>query len=224
MQKSGKTAVIVSLLIVTLLVMAFVFAKPTAKATKACRDGLDNDGDGYTDWPTDPGCTNKNDDSELGTTECDDGLDNDGDSTTDMADSGCSSPTDNDESDCGDNVCEGGEDCSTCPSDCLNIGEVCCDGTAYTGDCCTNEDCTGSATCENHLCSTPDSCTDTDGGVNIEITGTTYGYLEETYYYHDDRCIDSNNLEEFYCIGDYNYSTITDCSENYTGCFNGTYV
>jgi len=225
MQKSGKTAVIVSLLIVTLLVMAFVFAKPTPRAVKACRDGIDNDGDGYTDYPNDPGCTSKNDKSELNTAiECDDGTDNDGDSAIDMADNGCSSPTDTDESNCGDSVCEGGEDCSTCAADCLDAGQVCCDGTAHTGDCCTNEDCTSPATCENHVCTIADSCSDNDGGWDIFTQGTTSGYLASSYYEHDDICLNSDTLEEFACSGNYNYSSIINCSANYTGCVNGACV
>lgn len=89
------------------------------KGLKACKDTIDNDGDGYTDWPDDPGCANKNDNSELNPSiECDDGSDNDGDSDTDMDDSGCSSPTDDDETDCGDAVCEGGEVCDVCVADC----------------------------------------------------------------------------------------------------------
>ena len=50
--------------------------------------------------------------------ECNDRLDNDGDGLVDLADSGCSNKRDNDESNCGDNSCEGGETCDTCSSDC----------------------------------------------------------------------------------------------------------
>ncbi len=44
-----------------------------------CSDGLDNEGDGLTDFPSDPGCDAANDFSETGTAPCDDGADNDGD-------------------------------------------------------------------------------------------------------------------------------------------------
>jgi hypothetical protein len=50
--------------------------------------------------------------------ECDDGIDNDGDSLIDLVDAGCSDSNDNDESNCGDNVCEGFESCLFCPQDC----------------------------------------------------------------------------------------------------------
>jgi hypothetical protein len=44
-----------------------------------CSDGLDNDGDGLTDFGSDPGCDASGDFSETGTAPCDDGADNDGD-------------------------------------------------------------------------------------------------------------------------------------------------
>ncbi|MBR9692996.1 hypothetical protein GOV07_03645 [Candidatus Woesearchaeota archaeon] len=53
-----------------------------------------------------------------GNTECSDGVDNDGDGATDMSDGGCSSPSDDDETNCGDGACEGGETSGTCPADC----------------------------------------------------------------------------------------------------------
>jgi len=101
-----------------ILVIGLVIA-PAPRAAKACSDGIDNDGDGYTDYPDDPGCSRATDKSELNPEiECDDGSDNDGDSNIDSADSGCSGPTDDDETDCGDGVCEGGETSGTCPADC----------------------------------------------------------------------------------------------------------
>ncbi len=55
-----------------------------------CRDGIDNDGDGYTDHPADPGCFNAQGGSE--SPPCDDGEDNDADGLTDFpADDGCPS-------------------------------------------------------------------------------------------------------------------------------------
>ncbi len=50
--------------------------------------------------------------------ECNDGIDNDGDEAIDMEDTGCDSKGDNDETDCGDGVCEGGEVCDECIADC----------------------------------------------------------------------------------------------------------
>jgi hypothetical protein len=88
--------------------------------------------------------------------ECNDGIDNDGDGATDLSDSGCSGPSDNDESNCGDSECEGTETCSSCPGDCpTGAGQVCCSGSIYTGDCCSTSDCSGSDTCVSHVCTTP---------------------------------------------------------------------
>jgi hypothetical protein len=51
--------------------------------------------------------------------ECMDKKDNDGDGNIDYPDdTGCSYKQDNDETDCGDGVCEGGETSGTCPEDC----------------------------------------------------------------------------------------------------------
>ncbi len=67
----------------------------------ACGDGIDNDGDGKTDFPMDPGCSSLDDTSEADSCpgvgpncpECSDGVDNDGDGMTDYpADTNCTSP------------------------------------------------------------------------------------------------------------------------------------
>lgn len=65
-----------------------------------CDDGVDNDGDGLTDHPDDPGCATAADESETDPLRpCDDGLDNDGDGRTDFpADPGCLSIGDPNES------------------------------------------------------------------------------------------------------------------------------
>ncbi|MBU2559946.1 hypothetical protein KKA03_03535 [archaeon] len=115
--------------------------------------------------------------------ECNDKIDNDGDGAVDMADAGCDKRGDNDESNCGDGVCEGGEDTGSCPADC------------------------GPA----------DSCSDTDGGYNIMVLGTTSGYLNQVPYSNDDYCIDADNTNEYYCMGDYEASQQQSCGpdENY---------
>lgn len=53
-----------------------------------CDDGLDNDGDGATDFPDDRACDSADDNGEL-LPECNDGLDNDGDGQTDTDDESC---------------------------------------------------------------------------------------------------------------------------------------
>ena len=73
---------------------------PTGAPKPICSDGIDNDGDGKTDYPSDPGCTSATDTSETDPAvyACSDGIDNDADGKTDYpADPGCSSSTDSSE-------------------------------------------------------------------------------------------------------------------------------
>lgn len=174
MNKKGKIALTVTFVVMAVLIVSLVLA---GKPAKQCNDGLDNDGDGYTDL-NDPGCASKNDDSELNpSVECDDGVDNDGDSAVDYNDNGCSGPSDTDETDCGDGVCEGGETSGTCPADC-----------GY-----------------------PDSCSETDGGNVISVYGTTSGYYNNAAYSNNDYCVDSSNIMEYYCSGNYEQSAQQSC-------------
>lgn len=79
-----ELAMVAIALVMGLLVVGIVAAGHTG-VKHECRDGLDNDKDGFTDYPADKGCTNRND---------------------------------NDETNCGDKVCEGGETSTSCPTDC----------------------------------------------------------------------------------------------------------
>jgi hypothetical protein len=69
---------------------------PEPPPTPECSDAADNDGDGFSDYPFDPGCADANDGSEkddTGTYLCDDGADNDGDTLVDYpADPSCFGP------------------------------------------------------------------------------------------------------------------------------------
>ena len=69
----------------------------------ACSDGIDNDSDGSTDYPADPGCASATDTDETDpgpAPACSDGNDNDADGLTDYpSDPGCTSATDTDETD-----------------------------------------------------------------------------------------------------------------------------
>ncbi|MCA9543665.1 MAG: hypothetical protein KC613_04725 [Myxococcales bacterium] len=72
---------------------------PDQAPRPACSDGEDNDGDGRTDFPDDPGCEASDDGDEADPpTECADGLDNDGDGRVDVYDSDCTGPADRVES------------------------------------------------------------------------------------------------------------------------------
>jgi hypothetical protein len=63
---------------------------PPPPPTPQCSDSIDNDNDGLTDYPSDPGCTSASDNDEYNPP----------------------TPT------CGDNACNGTETCSTCSADC----------------------------------------------------------------------------------------------------------
>jgi hypothetical protein len=80
----------------------------------ACSDGVDNDDDGQTDYPFDPGCTADNDTSEddpLAAPVCSNGFDDDGDGLIDFGeDPECTSAADRDErSECSDGVDNDGD-------------------------------------------------------------------------------------------------------------------
>jgi hypothetical protein len=53
-----------------------------AQTLPQCEDGIDNDGDGLVDHPSDPGCAGTS--SNLENPACQDGIDNDGDGKTDF--------------------------------------------------------------------------------------------------------------------------------------------
>jgi hypothetical protein len=116
----------------------------------ACNDGVDNDGDGRTDFPDDPGCASVDDDSERDATlVCDDGIDNDGDTLTDVPDDpGCATPSDTSEQNasvaCDDGIDQDGDGANDFPTDpgCTSAddlserepGLVCDDGVDNDGD------------------------------------------------------------------------------------------
>ncbi len=124
MIKKNNNILIIVFIVLGILLASYLVASSgilTGFASRAnqpqCRDGIDNDRDGKTDYPSDTGCYSKKDASELGTLECDDGKDNDLDRKTDFSDTGCSSSTDNDETNCGDGKCEETE-LKSCSLDC----------------------------------------------------------------------------------------------------------
>jgi uncharacterized membrane protein len=91
----------------------------------ACTNGFDDDGDGATDFPADPGCLDTDDRGERDAAlACDDALDDpgDGDLLADFhADPGCTSPLDADETDpslpCDDGIDDDGDGRIDLPAD-----------------------------------------------------------------------------------------------------------
>ncbi len=61
---------------------------------------------------------------------------------------------------CGNGICNLDENCNSCSSDCLNIGQVCCSNIAYTGNCCSDSNCTLPNICTNNVCTAPRYCGD----------------------------------------------------------------
>jgi hypothetical protein len=120
----------------------------TVCAKHVCGDGADNDGDGKSDYPNEPGCTGPNDDTEDDGTplpQCGDGLDNDGDGAIDYPmDDACESASANN------------EDCTTVGSDAA--GYKLCKSTSSAPRCedvvadgggtavCSGDDCTATIT------------------------------------------------------------------------------
>ncbi len=64
---------------------------------------------------------------------------------------------------CGDGGCGAGEDCASCPDDCLPAGTICCAGAAVLGDCCDDAECDLGICCD-HACVAPPSCPSCDDG------------------------------------------------------------
>lgn len=99
-------------------------------APYACNDRADNDGDGFTDYPNDPGCWNSFDNDETDPIDadryqCSDGDDNDNDGKIDYGeDPGCSSASDNSEVDaptgspiCSNDIDDDGDGLTDYPND-----------------------------------------------------------------------------------------------------------
>jgi hypothetical protein len=117
-----------------------------------CGNNVDDDHDGKTDFPAEPGCTSAADNNEADPANaraCSDGMDNDGDGKTDYpAEPGCASAADNNEadptnrpacSDGSDNDVDGATDYPsdrgcTSASDTSEADKACSDGQDDDGD------------------------------------------------------------------------------------------
>jgi hypothetical protein len=85
---------------------------PVPTPVPQCSDGLDNDADGYTDFPSDPGCASPLQDSELPVNahECNNGIDDDLDGYIDGLDPSCSGPFGDSEAPVNTHECNNGID------------------------------------------------------------------------------------------------------------------
>ncbi len=178
-----------------------------------CDDLADNDGDTFTDYPDDLGCTNFSDPSELGSVECDDGVDNaDQDTLADYPnDLGCSSLSDNDETsqceDSSDNDADNHIDFTS-----NGVGDSKC--VSFTD----NDE------------SPKDFCVDSDNGKNYFVAGNVSGYDNDVSFSNFDVCIDADLLTEYFCGNknqDYDpLNEVISCGNqsNSTGCSAGRCV
>jgi hypothetical protein len=97
---------------------------------------------------------------------------------------------------CGNNKCEYGETCSSCPKDCLKNGQVCCGNIAYNGSCCVDADCGNGYECNITKMCNPISVTE-------NVTQPIKSGCEESWVCTDwsncengvqtRRCIDKNS-------------------------------
>ncbi len=63
-----------------------------------------------------------------------------------------------------------------------------------------------------------DSCADTDGGNAIGTFGATSGYLGGQSYSHSDYCVDSDTVNEYFCVGNVESSQQQSCgTDGYVG-------
>ncbi|OIO51398.1 hypothetical protein COY93_02960 [Candidatus Uhrbacteria bacterium CG_4_10_14_0_8_um_filter_58_22] len=93
-------------------------------------------------------------------------------------DGGCVVPDDG-EPVCGDGVCEGTENCTTCAEDCGCMGdhEVCTDGECVVESCCGDGDCSDGETCETcaedcgGACESVIVCSRNDSGLRMTVYG-----------------------------------------------------
>ncbi len=159
----------------------------------ACNDGADNDGDGRTDYPNDPGCESATDTDETDpppAAACRDGQDNDGDAKTDYpADPGCASNDDASEIDT----------TSSCTGQCVCAADLDNDGAADQ----PNEHAACDAYADGQLCPLQrEQC----NAVVEETTDPTTGRLVQT---ETQRCPSDSNAP---CIRDGTGSYM--CSRN----------
>jgi hypothetical protein len=137
-------------------------SKPSAE----CSDHIDNDGDGYCDFAWKKAY-------------CDDG--------STVGDSGCSAKDDNDETNCGDGVCEGGENSNNCPVDCvIETHKVCSSGYCVEVNGTGTDECISNYDCMN--------CNDTDW-YNIYVKG----YCFDAIGNFSDYCDGTEYVAEYYC-------------------------
>jgi len=219
MNKQTKNIAIISAFVLTvILIIGLVMAAPLFKGKPQCKDGIDNDGDGLIDYPKDPGCASLEDRDEYNTPVCSD----------ECSPAGKKQCFENYVITCGnfdsDSCLEWDTLGTYCIYGCSN--GVCNNPPPANESVCGNSVCESDETCDNCAsdcgqCPPVNTCTDTDG-FNLYLQGTVSGLLNGEAYSYTDYCVDSIQLEEYYCAGSNYYSYATNCAQNQSmTCING---
>ncbi len=213
-----------------------------------CADGVDNDGDGATDFPADFSCSNDTDTDETNPrAQCQDGIDNDGDGLVDMNDPGCGSAQDNTEnsntfqcSDGADNDGDGAVDLNdfSCAgsfdNDETNPRAACQDGVDNDGDgltdlsdpgCANRQDNDETNACTQNL---PATRTFANGG--LDAIGFVDQYQPDVWTYVDGTALADDaptmqkicNLAGYSTVSSYTNKGFSSCGDNFIAHWTGT--
>lgn len=213
MDKKAKIASVFAVLFSVLVLVVAVLAAP-----KQCNDSIDNDGDGLNNYPADPGCSSRNDNSETSPSlACDNGADatNDRDTLADYrlsgGDPGCTSATDPSEIDgqCDDNLDSSDRDTlgdatdpgCTSTSDQTETDGICDDNADDSSD----RDALGDAS--DPGCSSTTDTTEIDGECDDSIDGGDRDTLPDVV---DPGCASTNDPTEADGICDDNVDDASD--------------
>jgi len=211
-----KGAIKISLVLATVLVLAIAlstFSMSVQAAPKKCNNNIDDDNDGLIDYPADPGCSSRGDNTETSSIlVCDNGFDatNDADTLTDFRLSG------------GDPGCTSATDSSEIDGQCDDLADNDGDGKTDFG---LDSKCTSFSDNDE---SPRDFCNDSDG-FNRLVQGTVSGEDSSVPFSLTDFCVDSVTVREHLCnglSGDYDPTTTDiNCVMNMTtSCSNGACV
>ena len=170
-----------------------------------CQDGSDNDNDGLSDYPGDPGCSSASDTAETGSAVCDNGSDevNDRDTLADYrlsgGDPGCSSASDTSEI---DGVCDDSVDDASDADSLADASDPGCTSTSDTSEI--------TAVCDDKIDNDSDTYTDypSDGG----CTGYSDNDESGGFQCGDGSDNDSDGATD-YSGGDFSCSSATDNDE-----------
>ena len=169
------------------------------RGTTGCSNLVDDDSDGYIDYPTDPGCSSLADNSEFGTNQCDNGINDDRDGLIDFReDPGCKSIRDLSEYADPRVHCDNSVDDDKDGEIDWPIDVQCSDASDKT--------------------EADDGCIDSDRGMNYRTKSAVIGTNNDRSFNNTDYCVNSTYVKEFFCSGTAKNDTNYRCG---FGCSNG---